>query len=151
MPEPSGYIVLSYAELAERLGIGSDSARMRAKRKGWMTVPGNDGRTRVHVPPNELPEHPPERPEREADAGEQGAQLAELRAELTEERARAEGALLEAAELRAETRLLREILERDRADRAREQDRADRLEAALAEARRPWLAKVIEGLRRKGN
>jgi hypothetical protein len=27
--------------------------------------------------------------------------------------------------------------------------RAHRLEAALAEARRPWLAKVLEGLRRK--
>ena len=150
MPEPSGYIVLSYAELAERLGIGPDSARMRAKRKGWMTVPGNDGRTRVHVPPNELPEHPPERPERDADAGEQGAQLAELRAELTEERARAEGALLEAAELRAETRLIREMLERDRADLARERDRGDRLEAALAEARRPLLLRLVDGLRRKG-
>ena len=31
-----------------------------------------------------------------------------------------------------------------------ERARGDRLEAALAEARRPWLAKVIEGLRRKG-
>ena len=26
-----------------------------------------------------------------------------------------------------------------------------RLEAALAEARRPWLARVLEGLRRKGS
>ena len=26
-----------------------------------------------------------------------------------------------------------------------------RLEAALAEVRRPWLAKVLEGLRRKGS
>ena len=31
-----------------------------------------------------------------------------------------------------------------------ERARADRLEAALAEARRPWLARVLEGLRRKG-
>ena len=30
-----------------------------------------------------------------------------------------------------------------------ERARSDRLEAALAEARRPWLAKLIEGLRRK--
>ena len=29
--------------------------------------------------------------------------------------------------------------------------RAERAEAALAEARRPWLAKVLEGLRRKGS
>ena len=27
---------------------------------------------------------------------------------------------------------------------------AGRLEATLAEARRPWLARVLEGLRRKG-
>jgi hypothetical protein len=31
-----------------------------------------------------------------------------------------------------------------------ERARSDRLEAALAEARRPWLARVLEGLRRKG-
>jgi hypothetical protein len=30
-----------------------------------------------------------------------------------------------------------------------ERVRGDRLEAALAEARRPWLAKVLEGLRRR--
>ena len=73
--------------------------------------------------------------------------MAELRAELTEERARAERALLEAAELRAEPRLLREMLERDRADLARERDRADRLEAALAEVRRPLLLRLVDGLR----
>jgi hypothetical protein len=33
---------------------------------------------------------------------------------------------------------------------AKAEARADRLEAALAEARRPWLARVLEGLRRKG-
>ena len=37
-----------------------------------------------------------------------------------------------------------------RAQLERELARGDRLEAALAEARRPWLAKVLEGLRRKG-
>jgi len=31
-----------------------------------------------------------------------------------------------------------------------ERARADRLEAVLAAARRPWLARVLEGLRRKG-
>src|SRR5205085_11042990 len=34
---------------------------------------------------------------------------------------------------------------------AKAEARADRLEAALAEARRPWLARVIDGLRRKGS
>jgi hypothetical protein len=42
----------------------------------------------------------------------------------------------------AEAALLRAAL-------AKAEARADRLEAALAEARRPWLAKVIEGLRRR--
>ena len=32
-----------------------------------------------------------------------------------------------------------------------ERARAERLEAALAEARRPWLARVLDGLRRKGS
>jgi hypothetical protein len=58
------------------------------------------------------------------------------------------------AELRAahaaETALLREALAREADHAALERARADRLEAALAEARRPWLAKVLEGLRRKG-
>src|SRR3954463_7497815 len=103
---------------------------MRAKRKGWATVPGNDGRTRVHVPPNELPEHPPERFDRETDAGEHGEQAAELRGELAEERARADRALLAAAELRSEVRLLREMLDGSRTDLERERARADRLEAA---------------------
>ena len=141
--------MLTYAELGERLGLGPDSARMRAKRKGWATVPGNDGRTRVHVPPNELPEHPLERPRREADVREQGEQVAELRAELVEERARAEDALLAAAELRAETRLLREMLDGSRADLTRERERADRLAADLAEARKPALLRLIEALRRR--
>jgi hypothetical protein len=30
-----------------------------------------------------------------------------------------------------------------------ERARADRLEAALAEARRPWLARLLEAVRRK--
>ncbi len=41
-----------------------------------------------------------------------------------------------------ETTLLREAT-------AKAEARADRLEAALAEARRPWLAKVLEALRRR--
>ena len=52
--------------------------------------------------------------------------------------ARAEGAL---AELRGTVAELRQALEHERV-------RGDRLEAALAEARRPWLAKVLEELRR---
>ena len=56
-------------------------------------------------------------------------------------RARAEG---ERDATRAEAAALREALTRAEA-------RADRLEAALVEARRPWLARVLEGLRLKGS
>ena len=42
-------------------------------------------------------------------------------------------------------------LEDLRRDRDRERAPDDRLEAALAEARRPWLARVLGGLRRKGS
>ena len=41
---------LSYTELAERLGIGRQSARQLAIRKRWMRKPGNDGQARVGVP-----------------------------------------------------------------------------------------------------
>ncbi len=70
--------------------------------------------------------------------------LAELQREVTElatVAASAKGEL--AAELRRSADLAATL--------AVERSRADRLEAALAEARRPWLAKVLEGLRRKGS
>ena len=57
--------------------------------------------------------------------------------------ARAEG------ELTAEQRRNAELVATLRR-RGEGRGRADRLEAELAEARRPWLAKVLEGLRRKG-
>ena len=65
--------------------------------------------------------------------------------ELLERAARAEGkaAVLHEALARAEAR----------ADRLEAEHRATvaELRAELAEARRPWLAKVLEGLRRKGS
>jgi hypothetical protein len=41
---------MTYAELAEVLGIGGDSARNLVRRKRWPRQPGNDGLTRVGVP-----------------------------------------------------------------------------------------------------
>ena len=45
---------LTYAELAERLGVSVDGARMKAKRAGWPKVKGNDGTMRVTVEDAEL-------------------------------------------------------------------------------------------------
>src|SRR3954452_19366859 len=54
-------VTLTYAELAERLGIGVESARIKARRRRWMVVLGNDGRARVTVPSESLPQVAPER------------------------------------------------------------------------------------------
>jgi hypothetical protein len=60
---------LTYDELADRLGIGRESARTLVKRKRWARQPGNDGRARIGVPLEEIaargdqaPERSPERP-----------------------------------------------------------------------------------------
>ena len=46
------YAWLTYKELADRLGIGADSARHKAKRRKWLVQPGNHPRdsARVKVP-----------------------------------------------------------------------------------------------------
>src|SRR4051812_37325863 len=55
----------------------------------------------------------------------------------------------EVSALRVEVARLEERLAARDALGAEFRARIDRLEAALAEARRPWLAKVLEGLRRR--
>lgn len=45
---------LTYAELAERLGISVDGARMKVKRQKWPKTKGNDGAVRVIVEEAEL-------------------------------------------------------------------------------------------------
>jgi len=42
--------MLTYKELATRLGVKLDSARKMVRRKGWRRVVGNDGATRIAVP-----------------------------------------------------------------------------------------------------
>lgn len=48
---------MTYAELAEALGIGGDSARNLVRRKRWGRQAGNDGLARVGVPIEHLAEH----------------------------------------------------------------------------------------------
>lgn len=50
MNSETGSIVLTYAELAERLSIKPASAKRLAQRRKWVRVVGNDGIARVHVP-----------------------------------------------------------------------------------------------------
>jgi hypothetical protein len=45
---------LTYAQAAERLGLSAEAIRHRARRSGWRTQPGNDGRTLVLIPDGEV-------------------------------------------------------------------------------------------------
>lgn len=49
---------MTYAEIAERMGVSIDGARMKVKRAKWVKMKGNDGCVRVLVPEHELT--PPE-------------------------------------------------------------------------------------------
>jgi hypothetical protein len=125
--EPPGEWV-TVAEAARRIGVTPKAVRERIRHGSISWKPnGNAGRlVLVAEPAREPPGEP---------ANDAGEELAELRDALAEERvarARAEGELAAMHALTTELRA-----------------RAERAEAALAEARRSWLAKVIEGLRRR--
>jgi hypothetical protein len=126
---------LTYADLAELLGITAESANRLARRRRWPRTMGNDGRVRVTVPEGVLvradsppvspgdgaPDSPPDNPVH--------ALIARLEADLIEARTRAE-----AAEARIE-RVATEFAARDAAHAAQfaaERDRADRAQAELA-------------------
>jgi hypothetical protein len=55
-------IGMTYAQAAARLGLSPEAIRHRARRAGWRTQPGNDGRTLVMVPDNEPAADTPARP-----------------------------------------------------------------------------------------
>jgi len=117
---------LTYAQAGERFGLTSDAMRMRARRLGWRSQPGNDGRTLILVPDDTTieprarsPEGSHERTvERSAvierfldriEAADVRAAKAELRAEQAEQR-------IERAEQRTEQAEQRADAERARAD-----------------------------------
>jgi hypothetical protein len=153
-PETPGQWV-SVAEAARRLGVTSRAIRSRIKHRTITFRPkGNIGREVF------LPEAPPSPGEPVADsaalpgasagAGDhpppepppEGVELMELMEELAEERAargRAEG------ELAAKDALVAELRETVAAERAR----ADRLETALAEFRKPVLLRIAEMFKKR--
>src|SRR5215210_3324888 len=62
---------LTYEEAGHVLRIDPDSVARRARRQGWPRQPGNDGKTRVGVPPDVLPRSAPDSgPDREADGAD---------------------------------------------------------------------------------
>jgi hypothetical protein len=136
---------LTLAEASQRLDATVDAHRKRVRRGQLEARRGNDGLVRVLVVGQPLASRGLADGQPEAGHEPDGldVELVLLRDELAEAReraAKAEGAL-EAMSGRVQ----------DAASQlAKAEARGDRLEAAPAEARRPWLAKVLEGLKRKG-
>ena len=153
-------------EAAAALGTTVEGVRSRIKRRKLRTRPGNDGRLRVLVPALEpgqtanghdqaMPGHDRASPEHDrAGALAHDKAMAEIerwRCRAEEEQLARAKAEAERDVARIEAAVLREAMAREADHATQERTRADRLEAALAEARRPWLARVLEGLRRKGS
>ncbi len=137
-------VYLTYDELAERLGISAGSVRNLVRRKRWSRTTGNDGKARIAVPSDALPEAPPMAPPEAPSAGPQEApqvgpqpsgfeaDLAALRALVDAERARADA---EAARADAEAARVDEVRQR-LADLATDRDRWHAL------AIKPWWKRL---------
>src|ERR1700712_1311627 len=64
--------IMTYADIEAEMGLKPASARQLVRRNGWRRVPGNDGRTRIEVPVEELERHlksPVETPVDEEESG----------------------------------------------------------------------------------
>lgn len=89
-------VSLTYDELAERLGIGRKSAQNTVRRKGWRRTKGNDGRARIEVPLDALPDTPSVEEPVSAQVDPQipvlEAQIEGLKALVAAEKARADAA-----------------------------------------------------------
>jgi hypothetical protein len=156
--DPSDDLTLTYAELAARLGIAVDSARIKVRRMrphGWRVRPPNapGGKALVVIPAGTLPDVPPEQGERTGRAtgsamakrydetlAELGKRYDEALGELKASRERIERLGIEGAEARIEARSLRNQLDRELA-------RVARLEGELAELRKPWWSRLLVVIR----
>jgi hypothetical protein len=144
---------LTLDEAAQKLGLSKDALRKRIARGRLEARLGNDGTTRVLVT-----SATPAGPGLDgAGQGQDSPELVRLTVQLDDALERLESTtrdLIEARERAARAEGTAEALagrvQDVSAALAAERARGDRLEAALADARRPWLAKVIDGLRRKG-
>ena len=129
---------LTYVQLAQRVGLTSDGARMLARRRHWQVIRGNDGKALVIVDDAELVVRPAERPpDQPTEATELQRELRARIAELQETADHRAAELLamtaRAAGAEGEVRALRDALA----------DLAGRLDRAEAELRRPWWRRMI--------
>jgi hypothetical protein len=139
---------LTYEAAGRQLGMSAEAIRHRARRLGWRTQPGNDGRTLVLVP-DETGVRPRVRPPVQAPVqppvhtaghpGELAAALREQIAALQEQLAKAEAqADRERQDHQAERGRLTEELWMG-------QERPEQARAALAVERERWEAR-LDGL-----
>jgi hypothetical protein len=140
---------LSLAEAAIRLGKSVDAVRAMIRRGKLQVIRGNDGRLLVTVPPSLVLET--DEADDQSRLGEVEA-LSRLQAELDE--AKAEIDHWRQAAHEAELKQVRAEGERDTAQAAARSDAEAKdallteLKAMLADARRPWLARVLSAIRR---
>jgi hypothetical protein len=154
---------LTWQQAGDKFGLSPDAVRMRARRLGWRTQPGNAGRTLVEVP-EDAEVKPRERtseraPEASAEhetmfarltelltVADARAERADLRADRAEQRAEQAEQRADAANTDRRAAEAREEAERARADRAEQaaasertrtealRDRLDTIELAKREA-----------------
>jgi len=150
---------MSYDEMADVMRLTRDSAKVLARRKRWPRRPGNDGRTRIGVPEEEIaarsnPENDPANDlgnDPESDRPVLAQELLELRVlnARLEERVEGLNRLLEEAHcrrdaLQAERAALRQELDHERTAAA--QERAAMQEAVATQGKA--LTDLVEALRR---
>jgi hypothetical protein len=151
---------LTYAEVADRLGVTPEAARSRAKRSGWRRQAGNDGRAKVLValeprPPGARPVTPRSPPDHKpVDAAlvtalqnhinTLAAENEALKQDLTAIRAdlSAHVETLKAQLASAEARAGDEAAKTARAIQAFA-DLADRLDQLAADRARPWWRRLV--------
>lgn len=110
---------LTYDELADRLGITRNAARVLAQRRRWPRTQGNDGRARVRVPSDALDDAAAARAphDQEQESTEHAGELAALRAHLADRNAEIARLAIDLDRARAET-------DRERDERRQERDRS---------------------------
>lgn len=131
--------MLTYQELAERLGIETASAKARVMRGGWQRVRGNDGRVRARVPVSIFDAPKP------LAAPENRSEPVMERQEIARQEQR------HSAELERLQKLHSETLERLRRDHAAEMERmtaahqsdAARLERIIQQLSQPWWTRLF--------
>lgn len=132
-------VSLTYREVAERFAISDKSARSLVARKRWRRTVGNDGKARIDIPAEALPQAPQEGRQGGPDAVPHGTPHQDLVEALV-------GARLMVARLEAELGGQRELVsaERRRADELAE--RVTKVEAErdqwITRATRPWWRRL---------